>query len=506
MTRFTRSAGRPLPILAAAIAAGGLHGLPAAGDGRRPGRHPPFADRRHGWRRRHVTPPRRDARDPGDQRRRRRPRQAHRRDRRGCQVRIHHDVSGEGEEASRGRQGRRRLRVPYVRQSEKRAADLREVRRPAFLSGQLRGERVLEKRRLPGVRLPTQQLLPTLDWLASAKGGSRKSFYLIGTDYVFPRTTNLIATRHVEFRKEDRRAEKYVPFGHRDFEASGRGHRVQRTGRGRQHDMSLFRHAEADSRFLDAATRQQGRPRQDAARLSRSQRGRPVADGCGPREGDPGRPDVLPDRSFAGEPQVPGTGQGESSARTRSSPIRMVNAYEGVHLLEAGRREGEVVRRLQGAARRSAKSSSTAPPAKSASSAKTLHAKRPLLIGKARDDRQFDIIHATEPIEGDPYPQETFAGWRCDWTAGRAFASQQEVTRLSARSCVSSFLDGRRPISLEEPRQRFRSARSLPPVWQAGEDSNSSRCRHSGCAGRSCRTPGTARRICRGPPSPCGTR
>src|SRR5437660_11655650 len=48
---------------------------------------------------------------------------------------------------------------------------------------------------------PNQQILPAVEWLMSDKGGSRKSFYLLGTDYVFPRTANLIIVKYLESKK-----------------------------------------------------------------------------------------------------------------------------------------------------------------------------------------------------------------------------------------------------------------------------------------------------------------
>src|SRR5918994_4472521 len=39
---------------------------------------------------------------------------------------------------------------------------------------------------------PNQQLIPAAAFMMSAPGGSRKKFYLLGTDYVFPRTANRI--------------------------------------------------------------------------------------------------------------------------------------------------------------------------------------------------------------------------------------------------------------------------------------------------------------------------
>jgi len=76
-----------------------------------------------------------------------------------------------------------------------------------------------------------QQAIPAVDYLL-ARG--KKRFYLIGTDYVYPQTTNLILYKYLlshgvspegiggGFRKDDSgkviSAGKYVPFGHTDFQ------------------------------------------------------------------------------------------------------------------------------------------------------------------------------------------------------------------------------------------------------------------------------------------------
>ena len=41
---------------------------------------------------------------------------------------------------------------------------------------------------------PNQQILPALDW---AKGKGFKNYFLVGSDYVFPRTANLILKKHI---------------------------------------------------------------------------------------------------------------------------------------------------------------------------------------------------------------------------------------------------------------------------------------------------------------------
>jgi len=61
---------------------------------------------------------------------------------------------------------------------------------------------------------PNQQILPALDW-GFQQG--YKNYFLIGSDYVFPRTANLILKKHIEDRGGTVVGEDYVPLGHQDF-------------------------------------------------------------------------------------------------------------------------------------------------------------------------------------------------------------------------------------------------------------------------------------------------
>src|SRR5260370_33406251 len=65
--------------------------------------------------------------------------------------------------------------------------------------------------------VPNQQVIPAIDWLLSKEGGSKKRFYLLGTDYVFPRTANLIIVKYLESKGMKVIAEKYTPFGHKYY-------------------------------------------------------------------------------------------------------------------------------------------------------------------------------------------------------------------------------------------------------------------------------------------------
>jgi len=67
---------------------------------------------------------------------------------------------------------------------------------------------------------PNQQAIPATEYLMSAAGGGAKRFVLLGTDYVYPRTTNKIL-RHFLMSKGVAEAdimEEYTPFGHSDYQ------------------------------------------------------------------------------------------------------------------------------------------------------------------------------------------------------------------------------------------------------------------------------------------------
>ena len=61
---------------------------------------------------------------------------------------------------------------------------------------------------------PNQQMLPALDW---AKEKGYKTYFLVGSDYVFPRTANLIATKHIVGDGMKVVGEEYQALGGTDF-------------------------------------------------------------------------------------------------------------------------------------------------------------------------------------------------------------------------------------------------------------------------------------------------
>src|SRR6187455_2600693 len=67
---------------------------------------------------------------------------------------------------------------------------------------------------------PNQQAIPAVDYLMSKEGGGAKRWMLLGTDYVYPRTTNKIlrAFLHSKGIADADIMEEYTPFGHSDYQ------------------------------------------------------------------------------------------------------------------------------------------------------------------------------------------------------------------------------------------------------------------------------------------------
>jgi len=67
---------------------------------------------------------------------------------------------------------------------------------------------------------PNQQAIPAVEYLMSKAGGGAKRYVLLGTDYVYPRTTNKILRAFLKSKgvADKDIDEKYTPFGHSDYQ------------------------------------------------------------------------------------------------------------------------------------------------------------------------------------------------------------------------------------------------------------------------------------------------
>ncbi len=67
---------------------------------------------------------------------------------------------------------------------------------------------------------PNQQAIPAVEYLMSKDGGAAKRWVLLGTDYVYPRTTNKILRAFLKSKgvADADIMEEYTPFGHADYQ------------------------------------------------------------------------------------------------------------------------------------------------------------------------------------------------------------------------------------------------------------------------------------------------
>ncbi|HRH17625.1 MAG TPA: urea ABC transporter substrate-binding protein [Aquabacterium sp.] len=88
-----------------------------------------------------------------------------------------------------------------------------------FYPVQYEGEE-LEKNVFYTGAAPNQQAIPAVEYLMSKDGGAAKRFVLLGTDYVYPRTTNKILRAFLKSKgiKDEDILEEYTPFGHSDYQ------------------------------------------------------------------------------------------------------------------------------------------------------------------------------------------------------------------------------------------------------------------------------------------------
>jgi urea transport system substrate-binding protein len=87
--------------------------------------------------------------------------------------------------------------------------------RPAVLPDLLRGPGAEQERDLHG---PGSHAADHLGPGLGAKEKKAKTFFLVGSDYIWPRTSMKIARKHIEnFQKGSVKGEEYYPLGHTNF-------------------------------------------------------------------------------------------------------------------------------------------------------------------------------------------------------------------------------------------------------------------------------------------------
>ena len=264
-----------------------------------------------------------------------------------------------------------------------------------------------------GGQVPNQQVLPALDWLRSGPGGERKKFFLLGSDYVYPRTTNFIVRKWLALTDATIVGEEYLPFDQVDFAPVVA--RIVDSGA----DCILNTVNGAANIALFAALARAGVDRAKVAVVSTSLseddlRNMPAADSAGHW--------LL--SSYFQTVDTPANAAWMTGFRREFGQDRVFgDSMEAAWCLiqlwkaaveKAGSFATEAVRQVfaGGIGFDGPGGRMTIDPA-------TQHATKYFRLGRVRPDRLCDVVVSSDgPLAPDPYPQIAFPGWKCDWTQG----------------------------------------------------------------------------------------
>jgi urea transport system substrate-binding protein len=261
--------------------------------------------------------------------------------------------------------------------------------------------------------VPNQLVLPALDWLAAPAGGAKQRVFLLGSDYVFPRTANYVAKKHLATLGVRPVGELYLPLGHRDFSTAvqqilfAKADCVLNTVNG-DSNVGLF------AALAAARVDPEKLPVVSTSISEDDLRSLPAAHALGHYAASPyfQSLDGEANRHWIEEFR-------REFGRDRVTGDPMESAWCLVHLWKAaveraGSFEPEAIRQVFRENLEFAGPGGTV-----RLDPKTQHCTRRFHVGRIRADRQFDIVHSSAgPIDPDPYPQSAFPGWKVDWLDG----------------------------------------------------------------------------------------
>ena len=262
-----------------------------------------------------------------------------------------------------------------------------------------------------GGMVPNQQILPALDWLLGKEGGGRKRMFLVGSDYVFPRTANFVAKKHLQSKGLKPVGEAYRPLGDRDFAEIVK--KIQSTGADCvlntvNGDSNLGLFAALAAAKVDPAkvpVLSTSIAEDELRSLLPAQVQGHLAVSCYFQSLD----------TPANREWVAGFRQEFGFDRVTGDPMEpdwcLVHLWK-LAVEKAGSFETEAVRQ---AFRDGLEFAGPGGPVRL--DPKTQHTTKFFRLGRIRSDRQFDIVHASPaPLDPDPYPEVAFPGWGVDWT------------------------------------------------------------------------------------------
>jgi urea transport system substrate-binding protein len=259
--------------------------------------------------------------------------------------------------------------------------------------------------------VPNQHVLPAVDYLGRER--KKRKFYLLGSDYIWPRTAARIVKAHLKDKhKVELVGEKYVSLVHREFKD------VVDDIKSKQPD-AILNLINGDSNIAFFKELASANIKADELPVCSF-----LIDEVDLRELEPAW--VTGHLAAASYFQKIDTAENQAFVKTFqkrygaervcSDPVAAAysQVYLWKHAVEKAKsidvdKVREALRNLE----------IKSPAGMLKVDGKNLHTWKPFRIGGIRDDRQFDIVYqAKEPIRPEPYPQVGFPGWDCDWSRG----------------------------------------------------------------------------------------
>lgn len=274
---------------------------------------------------------------------------------------------------------------------------------------------------------PNQQILPAIDWLTSGQGGGRRRFFLVGSDYVFPRTANHIVQTYVEQAGGSIFGESYTALGQRDYTSvvddivASEPDVVFSTLNG---DTNVYFYRELASRGIT--------PQQ--LPVFATSVGEDELRGILPEDVE----GHLAGWSYFQSVDTPANRAFVEKFKAEHGEDRVVSdpmeaAYSQVYLWKlAVEKAGSFeVDRVRQAFADADGIEFDAPGGKIKIDPETHHTYKPFLLGRIRTDRQFDILYdSVKWIKPNPYPELAFPGWQCNWTGDGITQGEEVKIRL----------------------------------------------------------------------------
>jgi urea transport system substrate-binding protein len=248
---------------------------------------------------------------------------------------------------------------------------------------------------------PNQQIVPAVEWLIKQ---SKAKMYLLGSDYVFPRTANEIIKAQLNAQKGTLAGEEYTPLGHTDYStvinkiSSAKPDVVFNTLNG-DSNVAFFK------QLKDAGLTAEKMPTLSVSIAEEEVRGigADVMVGHWASWNYYQTTDTPENKKF-----VEAYKKKFGEKRVTDDPIEA--AYIGVYLwARAAEKAGSIeIPKIKEAAKGL---EFAAPEGKVKVHATNQHISKPVRVGKVRPDGMFDELFATPPVEPDPFLE------KYDWAA-----------------------------------------------------------------------------------------